>query len=286
MSMTIEQNNSTQYQSKKNKTAAAGGIAAGLAFYSAVNILPQAVFVDKMVSQMSKIASSADTDVIRSALDKAMGKTGLFMQKGVQIMDLTGYVRPSRKSYIAEIVENQFSMPKAILKAKNAAFDYSKNQIFINIEKMGTAGFHEIGHAINFNQSKFWKILQKCRLPLMVLSGIPVVISLFTHKKAEGEEPKNGFDKTGTFVKDNAGKLAALALVPIIAEEMKATQRGNKLAKELLSPELYKKVVKTNKFGLVGYLAAPVFVGIAAWLAGKIKDSIAKPNSDKNQTAY
>ncbi|MBQ2611149.1 hypothetical protein IJF81_02015, partial [bacterium] len=85
---------------------------------------------------------------------------------------------------------------------------------------------------MNANLSKFGKILQKCRP--MALLAIPVSqIALWKTKKAPGEEPKNGLDKTTTFIKNNAGKLTFLAFLPTLLEEGLASVKGNKLAKKL-----------------------------------------------------
>ena len=77
--------------------------------------------------------------------------------------------------------------------------------------------------------------------------------------------------------KEHVGTLATLSMAPIVAEEIKATQRGNALAKKLLSPENYKKVVKTNRYGAATYIAAALAVGVGAYVANKVKDAIAKP---------
>ena len=159
----------------------------------------------------------------------------------------------------------------------NAGFFSGKNRIFVNVDKFGTAVFHEIGHAINYNSSPFWKVIQKMRAPLVYAPSAFLLVSLFKRKKLEGEEPKNGFDRATDFIKNNAGKLSMLAMVPVIAEELKATLRGNKMARKLCSPELYKKVVKTNTLGAITYISAALLTGLSVYAAGKIKDSIAKP---------
>ena len=159
----------------------------------------------------------------------------------------------------------------------NAGFFSGKNRIFVNVDKFGTAVFHEIGHAINYNSSPFWKVIQKMRVPLVYAPSAFLMLSLFKRKKLEGEEPKNGFDRATDFIKNNAGKLSMLAMVPVIAEELKATLRGNKMARKLCSPDLYKKVVKTNTLGAITYISAALLTGLSVYAAGKIKDSIAKP---------
>jgi len=160
---------------------------------------------------------------------------------------------------------------------ENAVFCNEKNKVLINIDKIGTSGFHEIGHAINFNNSKFWRGMQKMRLPFMILPTAIMAITLGKRKKLEGEEPKNPFDKATDFIKNNAGKLSAAAFIPIIAEETMASIRGNKMAKKLCSPELFKKVAKSNALGGLTYAITALITGFSVYAGGKVKDSMATP---------
>lgn len=164
----------------------------------------------------------------------------------------------------------------------NACYLPKANKCVVNIEKLGTSAFHEIGHSINHNQSKFWKFMQGARKPAMLTAAAIPLIALFKRKKVEGEEPKNAFDKVTTFIKDNCGKLTTLAFVPIVAEELKASARGNKLAKQLLSPEMAKKVVKSNRFGAATYILTGILAGVGAFAASKVRDLCAKPKEIKN----
>ena len=159
----------------------------------------------------------------------------------------------------------------------NAAFLPKGNNIVYNADKLGASVFHEMGHAINKNQSRFWKGMQKLRAPMMIAGSVIPTIALCKRKKVEGEEPKNIVDKTTTFIKNNAGKLTTLAFVPIIAEELKATQRGNKLAKQFLSKDAFKKVKATNRLGAASYIGTAILAGAAATVGSKVRDKIAKP---------
>ena len=177
-------------------------------------------------------------------------------------------------------------MIQMLEKGRNALFAPKNkrggNKVIINIEKLGVATFHEIGHAMNHNMSKFWKSMQKMRMPMILTGGTLSLIALMKRPKAEGEEPRNAFDKTTTFIKNNVGKLVTLTFVPIIAEELKATSRGNKLAKELLSPETAKKVKTLNKFGAITYIASAGVSGLAAYVANIVRDAIAHPKEIQN----
>lgn len=163
-----------------------------------------------------------------------------------------------------------------------ACYSSKSNKIFIRVSNRGLSGFHEIGHSVNYHLSPFWKTIQKMRRPMMMVSSTLPMIALFKRKKVEGEEPQNFVDKSTTFIKNNVGKLTALAFVPTILEELKATQRGNKLAKQICSPEVYKKVVKSNACGAATYISASVFWGLAAYAMNKVRDFIAEPKEILN----
>lgn len=141
------------------------------------------------------------------------------------------------------------------------------------------SGFHELGHALNYNMSKFGKILQKCR-PISMFA--PVVLALYgavTRASKPKEEGKdlNGVQKTHNFVRNNTGKLAFLATIPMLLEEGMASIKGQKFAKQLLKPEMAKKVVKGNAIAYSTYAITAVFSALAAAAAVKIKDgAIAK----------
>ena len=173
--------------------------------------------------------------------------------------------------YIINILENIFK------KGNNAAYIPKTKKIAVNIDKLGASAFHEMGHAINHNQSKIWKVIQGMRAPSMIAGGVFALTALFKRKKIEGEQPVNTFDKVTTFVKDNVGKLVLASFVPIVSEELMATYRGNKMAKKLLPSELFAKVKKLNKLGAVTYISTALLTAFAAFSASKIRDGIAKP---------
>lgn len=159
----------------------------------------------------------------------------------------------------------------------NAAFFPKTNRIGVNIDKLGASTFHEMGHAINKNMNTFWKGMQKLRAPAMISASLMTLTALFKRPKAEGEQPKNKFDKATTFIKNNVGKLVSLTFVPIVAEELMATHRGNKMAKQFLPADIFKKIKKTNRLGAATYILTGLTTGLAAFTASKVRDLIAAP---------
>ncbi len=161
-----------------------------------------------------------------------------------------------------------------MLNGKNAFFLAEINKVLIPKEGLALSAFHELGHAMNANLSTAAKILQKSRC-LSLLTLPIVLIALFKTKKAEGEESKNKLDKATDFVKNNAGKLTFATLMPTIIEEGLASIKGGKAAKKMLSPELFRKISKSNLYGFSTYLALAVLSSVGLALGVKLKDKIA-----------
>lgn len=158
-----------------------------------------------------------------------------------------------------------------IAKGNNASFFNSNNKIVINLDKRGLSIFHEIGHAINYNKDKFWGSMQKIRkyskrAPLILLAA-----GLLIPAKQKDEKTKGFIDKTLSFVKNNTGKLTFISLLPIVAEEFRATILGNQFAKTLL-PKQYKQIAKANFLSGVTYLVGTLFTSFAVSLASKCRD--------------
>ena len=282
----IVSNDGSQWK-KPTAITTAGAIAAGS---MAQGIFTSAgdLCVTPIMGKMRSINKGTDKVIISQALKDALEKSGLkdkvelveFSSKN-NYKNLAEFYKDFIKNFKTMTPLERFSEMNMGLfrEGFNAGFSPILNQVLINTEKMGLAGFHEIGHAINFNNSKFWKglhLYNAVKMP-MALTTVLSLTALFKRKKAEGEQVHGLGDKTATFIKNNVGKLTLLTMIPVVAEEIKATLRGNKLAKELLSPENYNKVVKSNRLGAITYVLLALFMSGGAYLANRIKDSIAKP---------
>lgn len=235
--------------------------------------------------------TDAEFKSIQDGAKKVIKLTGLD-KKGVSILNAT----PENMKVIEEALKKEFNgnfltkfLPKPIKEyfaehmkgifgsGENAAYLFNSKKIVIPTQKgLSWAVFHEAGHAMNANLSKFGKALQKCR-PLTLLAVPIALISLFKNKKPDGVKPEGAVDKTTTFIKDNAGKLTFAAFLPTLIEEGMASIKGNKLANKLLSPELAKKVAKGNKIAYLTYLGTAIAAGVGIYTANKIRDAIAKP---------
>ena len=161
-----------------------------------------------------------------------------------------------------------------VVNGEQACFDVKKNSVHLNIQKRGLAGFHELGHAINYNKSRIWRIIRKSKKNKKYTIPILALTAILKSKKADNETPKNFVDSTTAFIRNNVGKLAFLFMMPTLCEEAKASLNGNKLAKLTCSKELYKKVLKSNFFAGSTYLQRALATSIGLWALVKVKDSI------------
>jgi len=284
-------NINSQEQKYKNPSVGAiiGGVVAGSTVQSLTSF-PQHLISPHIMKKMRQISNSLSADEftqVKKAVADTIKTSGL-EAKGVSIIKSTAenadeinkimgkevnkgifkFLPKKVKEYIGGLLSSQMAA------GKNACYTFASKKIVMPEKELGLAIFHEAGHAMNANLSKFGKILQKCR-PMVLLTLPITMIALFKTKKAPGEEPKNGIDKTTTFIKNNAGKLAFATFLPMLLEEGLATLKGNKFAKQLLSPELAKKVAKTNALGFSTYLLMATLSGFGIYLGTKVKDSIA-----------
>ncbi|MBD5401421.1 hypothetical protein HDR58_01285 [bacterium] len=194
------------------------------------------------------------------------------------------YMRKNSKEAKTELSKIQTNfifeyLKKDVVSGKQSYFLPSFNEVWVNMEKMGTSVFHEIGHFICRKQTKFGANVAKM-IPLKKL-GVFVIptLAILTPQKSESKKSENTVDKARFFIKDNAGKLSALTLMPILIDELNASVKGNKLAKSVLTPEMYKKVVKTNRLGALTYIIKCMSLAAGVFAANNIKDYITKPKT-------
>ena len=180
---------------------------------------------------------------------------------------------------LSRIIEQRIIKPaaNATVEGKNALFAAKSQKVVVNMEKASFFAFHEMGHALNKNASKIGKFLQKSRVLCGVTGAFALYTAIFKRKKAEGEEPKGIFDKATTFIKEHAGKIAFLSMLPVVVEETMASVKGAKLAKGLLSPELYKNLNKIHAKAGLTYIGAAIGMGLAAYIGKTVRDAIAGP---------
>lgn len=146
-----------------------------------------------------------------------------------------------------------------MIDGENACFVYRKNIIFINEKKIINTVFHELGHAkskqapsllLNLIAKKYGKYY-----PYLFLAALLVP----KHKK-ENLNPSEKFDNK---VITAIPALTVLGGMPLLVEEAKASIYGKEFAKQVLKPELVKKVAKSYKKAYLSYLGVVTITFIA-----------------------
>ena len=290
--MVMDVSQKEQVYQNPSKAAIVGGAAVGSLVQSTV-MAPKKLVAMAILNKMSQLSDNLSADefeAVAEATGKILKDTKL-AEKGVEIVKATGANSfKIKKNLIKEINGNKITkfIPKklrhfitnlmytTVESGNNAVYAFKSKKIIMPEKELSLAFFHEAGHAINANLSKFGKALQKIR-PLTVLAVPIALIALWKTKKAEGEKPTGTIDKITTFVKDNAGKLTFATFLPMLLEEGLASIRAQKMAKTMFGKgsALAAKVAKTNAWGFSTYAITAVLSSVGIWLGAKVKDMIA-----------
>lgn len=289
---------------KKFGAGIVGGAAAAAVTAGVVNPTTK-IIMDKFV-KLNHSMKDDEVQILNKASEKILEKSGL-KAKGVKL--LRKYA-PEDIAIVKEMEKNakgaftkQDILYQAV-KGENSFFLPLDNRILSN-KKMSLAQFHEIGHAMNWNNKGFGKFLfnlrkekfnlyadqkmlgKTAKFPIgaalvAVFSSLVGLTAIFKNKKAEGEKPQGFFDTVTSFIKDNVGKLTFLTMLPVVIEEGLASYKGEKAVKGLVNENLFKKIKTSNRLGLATYATVAAVTGFGAYLASKIRDKIAQPNLNKN----
>lgn len=269
----LKDNSPKEKSSKTNIKAAALGTIGGLAGGSiAQNVC--ALSAAGVVAATSKLGNlPQDTiDIIHAASEKAL-ELGEVKNKGVSIEWLKQSGKKLNLFEKFKIISNPARIQEAIQEGLNAGYARN-NKIYMPENKVSFLAFHEIGHSINFNNSKFWKGMQKLRMPALALASLPMIYGAISKEsKAEDGKELNKKQKINNFIRNNAGKLSFATMLPVLAEEGMATIRGQKLANQLLPKNIARKVLKGNAVAYTSYLITALGFAAAAYTAVKIKDA-------------
>lgn len=231
-------------------------------------------FVDKAVKYFEKFDRNySDNSVIRPV---RAGENAFFLGHDAKLTTL------KLSECIKIFKEEGWKAMREKMKATHKTY-IRANSVVLPQKGMAGAGFHELGHALNFNMSKFGKFLQKSRLVSMIAPSLLVIYGAVTRASKPKEEGKdlNGAQKTHNFVRNNAGKLALAASLPILVEEGMATIKGQKYAKKFLTPDLAKRVFKGNAIAYLSYISLAVFSALAATTAVKVKDAAIQNKTER-----
>ena len=262
-------------QQKQNNIKEKGSFRAfGASQIASLASMPVGLVSINGICNENKNLSEDAIKTINNSIDKFLETSGL-RAKGVKIVDCKSSGPAIKLSAIQDTLETITNPNYAVAQGKNAFFNPTKNEIVFNRAKCSTAAFHEIGHAINFNNSKFWKVMQGLRGPSMLIAAGLAIFGAFS-KEAVAEDGKEltKAQKAKNFTRKNIGAITTATMLPVVAEEIMASVRGCKWANTNLPKELAKKVRNTNIWGALTYTASAIALGLSAHVAVKVKDSI------------
>ena len=198
---------------------------------------------------------------------------------------LSKYLQQKLAKYKIKKVEKGFS---AIFAGRNAcAIQRVKKStkeiqslILSNMEKDPDSVFHELGHhqnhrSLNKTADYFlYKFLLNKKYISRSILGI-LLVSLFTNKTQNPDSNKsNPFYPVGKFIKDNCGKLAALACIPMLAEETIASINGQKLGQKYLPKKQWQSLTRAHLRSFSSYAKFTAITGLSVYLANLVRDII------------
>lgn len=285
--------NNSQPSKRQNAKAYTAGAAIALtpSAYLAYDALtkPNENSMKKLGQAMSAFMPEVDTfENIKSFAEKALDETGL-RSKGIKIK----YINDSNIKEITEelmktegknpISKNSLEKFMSMFKhGLNAGYFPTKKEIYIGEKGAYSSVFHEMGHALNHNSSKIWKIAQKSRLFLTPF-GVPaaglVLFGLGLFHKVKPEQDgvqKSKWEKTKDFARNHSGKIAFATMIPMMAEELAASSKGLKIAQKYLNPAQLSKLKGNygkafSTYALIGTIL-PAAIGLANIAADKIQN--------------
>ena len=185
------------------------------------------------------------------------------------------------EEYLKQMANGQMRQIKT---GMNACFLPKANKVIIPDKHLQTSVFHEMGHALNANGNVMLKALQKYRPLASIIPSAVLLISLLNNRqknseKLENTTKENKIQNIKDGIKNNAGLITGLSMLPMLLEEGLASLRGQNMAKKLveegsLSKELFKKIKLTNLGGFASYATAILATVVACEVAIKVKDKI------------
>ena len=157
-------NQSVNYQSQKNENTVPKRSAKALIAGSLIGGIPSALVFKQMMPDVDTF------DNIKAAAERAIQDTGL-SGKGVSLNVVNSQnsaqvaqelITANKKTpFIKRLAKNFAKMFEV---GANAAFEPKSNRVYIGEKGLYSSVFHEIGHAMNYNSSKFMKFMQKARI--------------------------------------------------------------------------------------------------------------------------
>ena len=286
-SVSFKSNTEQDIQFKREKVSGgATGVVAALA--SGVPGVATLPVTTKIILPAMQKAGDLDTVAIAKIQDgarQAWRDTGL-KNKGVKVNFIKQIT--DKNVTIKDLMDPIMSVKKGVNAFFAASLKGKDAGVILMPEKdISYALYHELGHAHNFNMSKIGNFLFKFRPISLYAPALIALYGAFSRKsKPEDGKELTGAQKTNNFIRDNAGKISLLVTVPMLIEEGLATKKGLGWAKKYLSPENFKIVKKGNLIAYTSYLLTAASMGLASWLAVKVKDKLIAKREKEQEELY
>ena len=199
------------------------------------------------------------------------------------IKSITNKIKnPKLKSF----AEKNFENLTKVRNGDKAFFSTLENKIILPESKLSLTSFHEMGRALNCNESKIWSTVQCLRWPVKLLAPAVASAALFMNKKEETPDHKLTMrDKAINGFRAAAPYMVAAACLPEIAEEIIASIKGHKIAKSVLPKELTKKVVKSNAINAGTYIVSAAALALGTAIGVKVKDKVMAKRMERVENA-
>ncbi len=268
------------FEKKKNEIGrkayvTASSFAPAVPVFFAHNFFTNSIF-KKMVG-VAKSLNEEEIKALNIGADEVLKKSKL--ENLIEIKDITS------KTNILNFLQPPLTIQnlQQVQQGENAFFN-GLNQVFVNREIAPNLLFHELGHAHNNKFSPFFRKMLRFYQGSQIAPFVIALSSLFLNE----EKPKDGaeltkFQKAKNTVRKSLPFAAALSSLPMLLEEGVATSKANKWAKEILTPDLAKKVMRGNKFGFLTYLAIPISAFLISFLGMKYKDFLSAEKAQKTK---
>lgn len=201
-------------------------------------------------------------------------------QKLAELLDKINHGLSDKNKIKIVYVDDNFKAEnnslKAVKKGINALFSQKEKTVYLN-EKFVSPGFHEIAHAKDYLSGLLPKLSKTSKYTGRIFGLALPVFAVCTKTKKETQDKKlNKWQKSVNFIRNNIGKLTALAMAPKLIGELRANYFGTKFAKEAKLPlEVLKTIKNTHRISNMSYIAGMLIFALSSTAAVKVKDIIA-----------
>lgn len=172
------------------------------------------------------------------------------------------------------------NLKKIFANGLNSCYRPDRNVVWSSNIGLYSCVFHEIGHGLNYHSKitkpiVFLHMISQGTLPIFAKVCLGFGIIGVSNKLTQ-KQNKTKWEKTREFISNNPGKVVFLYSLPIVAEELLASLRGFKLAKNYLTKDQQRLHIRNQAMGLLSYLLLTGAISGAISLGVYTKNKIIK----------